>query len=291
MDDLGYQPSQIARSLVKKQTNTIGVIMPDIKNTFFNSWFRYIEDYAIKHNFNLLLSNTDENPVVELKYVKLLISQRVDGILIVANSPKSIEYLQKNGVQFISVDRVFENLNTDYVTTDHYQGAFAATEHLISLGHKKIAVLKGPGIIFPDTERYGGFNDAMKKHQIPVDQNLILNCEFDEIKAYNAVVKLLKQQNKATAIFAFNSLMMIGTVKAIKDLNKKIPNNISLICFDEIPGFEIFQPKMTCVFQPVEQLGNESIKLLIDKIRHPKITKKKILLKPALIIGESCKKI
>ncbi|MDP3446146.1 MAG: LacI family DNA-binding transcriptional regulator, partial [Ignavibacteria bacterium] len=119
MDNLGYQPSQIARSMVKKKTNTIGVIMPDIKNTFFNNWFRFIEDYASSHNYNLLLCNTDEEPTKELKYVKLFQSQRVDGVLITPCSRESIEYLLRTKMNFVSVDRLFEDMKTDCVTTNH----------------------------------------------------------------------------------------------------------------------------------------------------------------------------
>jgi LacI family transcriptional regulator len=291
MDDMGYQPSQIARSLKKKQTNTIGVIMPDIKNTFFNSWFRYVEDFANSHNYNLLLCNTDEEPAKELKYIKLLHSQRVDGILIVPHAQKSIEYLQKTGVPFISVDRVFKEPDTDYVTTDHYYGAFNAIEYLIRLGHKRIAILKGPGIIYPDIQRNSGSTDALKRYGIKPDPSLILNCEFDEAKAYKSVVQLFRSQNKPTAIFTFNSLMMTGVIKALRVLKKTVPSDISLICFDEIPGYDIFLPKISFISQPIPELGTESIKLLIEKIKRPKLPKKKILLKPVLKAGDSCKKI
>jgi LacI family transcriptional regulator len=291
MDDLGYQPSHIARSLVKKQTNTIGVIMPDIKNTFFNSWFRYVEDYATSHNYNLLLCNTDEDPLKEMNYIKLLHSQRVDGILIAPHAHKSIEYLQKSGIPFVSVDRVFVDLNTDYVTTDHYSGALNAVEYLIKKGHKKILILKGPGIIFPDKQRYSGSIDAMKKYKLKPHADLFLNCEFDEQKACKAVKDIFKSINKPTAIFSFNSIMMIGAIKALNALNKKIPYDVSLICFDEIPGYEIFQPAIACISQPVSRLGTESIKILIGKIKHPELRPKGVLLKPELIPGNSIKRM
>lgn len=291
MDDLGYQPSHIARSLAKKRTNTIGVIMPDIKNTFFNNLFRLIEDYASSHNFHLLLCNTDEEPDKEMKYVKLFQSQRVDGILISPCSKTSIEYLIKSGMKFISVDRIFEELKTDFVSTDHYLGAFEATEYLIKLGHKNIAVLRGNGLLDPDNKRFAGFSDAMTKHKVKIDLKLILNCEFDESLASESVKKLLHKGTKPTAILAFNSLMMAGAIQSIISNKKKIPNDISLICFDKIPGYDIFQPRITCINQPVEQIGIESIKALIEKIKRPNSRRTKMLFKPKLIIGDSCKNI
>ena len=291
MEDLGYQPSQIARSLVKKKTNTIGVVMPDIKNTFFNSLFRIFEDYAISHHYNLLLCNTDEDPDNELKYIKLFQSQRVDGILITPSSSKAVEYLQKSGLNFIAIDRRFEELESDFVTADHFAGAVEATEYLIKLGHKKIAVLKGPGTLIPDIERYAGFEQVMTENKLSINHEFIFDCGFDEVKAFNSIRSILKKENRPTAIFSFNSLMMTGAIKAIREAGLKIPDDISLICFDEIAGYDIFQPKITCVVQPIDKIGSESIKYLIEKIKNPETPTKKILLKSELVIGESCRKI
>lgn len=291
MDKLGYQPSQIARSLAKKSTNTIGIILPDIKNTFFNNLFRLIEDYASSHSYNLLLCNTDEESAKEMKYVKLLLSQRVDGILIVPSSSASIEYLLRSNIKFVSIDRVYHESETDFVVTDHYLGAYQATEYLIKLGHKKIAVLKGAGVLYPDIERYRGFVDAMKKYKLTIDPKYILNCEFDEIKACGVINDLLVHRDKPSAIFAFNSLMMAGTIKSLRTRNKNIPADLSLICFDEIAGYDIFEPRITCIIQPIEDLGNLAIKHLIDKIKHSKSPKKSIWLKPKLVLGNSCKNL
>ncbi|MFO7447977.1 MAG: LacI family DNA-binding transcriptional regulator [Ignavibacteriaceae bacterium] len=290
MDKLNYQPNQIARSMVSKRTNTIGVIMPDIKNTFFNSWFRFIEDYAATQGFNLVLCNTDEDPLKEIKYIKLLQSQRVDGIIIAPNSVKSADYLIKSGMRFILFDRVSRKTKTNFITSNHYEGAFKATEYLIGKGHRKIAVLKGPGILYPDIERYSGFENAMKKHSIEIKKPFVLNCEFKEDKAYAAALELLSKKEKPTAVFPFNSLMTIGVIKAVQKLKLKMPGNISLLSFDEIPGHEIFLPKITHVIQPIEMLGKEVITALVEMIKNPGSKKRtRIVLKPELVIGGSCK--
>ena len=292
MEGLNYQPSQIARSLVKKRTNTIGVIMPDVKNTFFNSWFRHVEDFASAYGFNLLLCNTDEEPAKELKYIKLFQAQRVDGVIIVPCSEKAVEYLSKTNLNFVLVDRVFDKLKTDYVITDHYTGAFEATEYLIKLGHRKIAVLRGAGELYPDIERFRGFTGAMKKHKIPVNSNLILNCEFDDSVACSTIGDILKKKEGPTALFSFNSTMMTGAIKAVEDAGREIPKHISLICFDEIAGYNIFKPKITSVVQPIESLGREATKILIERIKNPSSAKqKKIILRPKLVLGDSCRKI
>jgi LacI family transcriptional regulator, galactose operon repressor len=293
MEDLNYQPSQIARSLVKKQTNTIGVIMPDIKNTFFNNWFRIIEDYASKHGFNLLLCNTDEDPAKEMKYIKLLQSQRVDGFIIIPCVVKSVDYLLKGNIPFILVDRILREQKTNYVSADHYAGAYNATKYLIDLGHEKIAVLKGSGVLFPDVMRYNGFADAMSDNNIKIEEKLVLDCKFNEMKAYISTIALLKVRPRPTAIFTFNSKMMSGSIRAAHQLGLRIPEDVSLLCFDQIAGYEIFQPRITCVIQPIKSLGLDSITALIGIIKktHPDSERIKIILNPKLIIGDSCKEI
>jgi len=290
IDKLNYQPSQVARSLVSKRTNTIGVIMPDIKNTFFNSWFSSIEDYASDHEFNLVLCNTEEDPVKEMKYIKLLHSQRVDGAIIAPTSKESVEYLLKSNMRFILFDRLYKGIKTNYVTADHYQGAYDGTEYLIKLGHRRIAILRGPDILYPDIKRYLGFAGAMKKYHLAIDKELVLNCEFNEEKAYEATKQLLQKKNKPTAIFPFNGLMSKGVIKAIQKMNISIPDDISLLSFDEIPGSDIFKPAVTHIIQPINALGRGVISAMINMIKNPdSLIKTRILLKPKLVIGDSCK--
>jgi len=292
MEKFHYQPSQIARSLVGKRSNTIGVIMPDIKNTFFNSWFRFIEEYATSHGFNLLLSNTDEDSEKEMRCIKLLQSQRVDGVIIAAHSRKSVDYLLKSNMRFILFDRVYEGIQANFVTTDHYDGAFNAAEYLISLGHKRIAIYHGPGVLYPDVERTAGFRDAMKKHHLKVDENMVLNCEFQEEKAHKATLELLQRKETPTAIFPFNGLMSKGVIKALREAHRYIPEDISLLSFDEIPGQDIFKPEITHVIQPINTLGKDVITALIDMIKFPEKQKKvRITIKPKLIVGNSCKRV
>lgn len=290
MEQLGYQPSHIAQSLVRRKTNTIGIVMPNIKNTFFNSWFRCVEEYARSFNYILLLGNTEENIKYEMNHIRILQSHRVDGIIIVPHSHESASYLIKSKMPFLVADRFFPEVKSDFVLTDHYAGAFEAVEYLVSLGHKKIAVLKGPGFLYPDVERYRGFSDVMKKYHIKDSQLYVRNCEFQEGSAFKAVSELLRKKDRPTAIFAFNSLMTIGAIKAIQSMQLSIPDDVSLVGFDEIPGQSIFKPAITYVLQPIEDLARNSIKILLEKIEHPHNKKKyRLFLKPKLIVGKSCR--
>ncbi len=292
MDDLGYQPSHVARSLVRRKTNPLGIVMPDIKNTFFNNWFRWVEDHARTFGYTLLLCNTDENPEHELNHVRLLHSQRVDGIMIAAHSPASITYLRKSKMPFILVDRLFKGVAADCITTDHYTGAFEAIRYLLGLGHSRIAVLRGPGILYPDVERFRGFSDAMKSRNKRIDPLLVRDCGFNETRAFGAVTDLLRLDTPPTAIFSFNSLMTIGAIKAIESMKLSIPRDVSLCGFDEIPGYSIVHPSVTSVLQPIEELGRIATKILLQSIEHPGLKRtRRIFLQPRLVTGESCLKL
>ena len=290
MEQLGYEPNQIARSLVRKKSSTLGIIMPDIKNTFFNSWFRAVEHSARLLHYNLLLCNTDENPELELSNVRLLLGQRVGGIILIPHSRESALRIRRSQLPFILVDRVLDNLAADCVSTDHYAGAYDATDYLISLGHTRIAVLRGPGVLYPDGERYRGFRVAMQRKDIPIRPHYVCNCEFQEEMAFETTKRLLMSPQRPTAIFSFNSLMTIGAIKAIRTLGLSIPDAVSIVTYDEIPGHAVFSPRMTYVQQPIEKLGQEAARIIIERIEG---TRKgeyvRVLLPPALVIGESCR--
>ena len=292
MNELGYQPSHVARSLVKKKTNIIGIIMPDIKNTFFNSWFRSVENYARQFGYNTFLCNTDEDSEHEMQFARSFQAHRVDGILIVPHSDESVRYLIRSGTNLVLVDRMYEDIQCDFVVTDHRDGAFKLTQYLIGLGHKKIGVLRGPGFLFPDVQRYDGFRDAMIRNGIEPAQQFICNCEFREAEAFRAVTEMLTGHDRPTAIFSFNSLMTIGAIKAIEEMHLKIPDDVSLACYDEIPGYDIFEPRITHVLQPIDKLGQAAAQILIDKIENKYDKKNRnVFLKPELIVGNSCKSI
>lgn len=291
MEELHFQPSQIARSLVKRRTNTLGVIMPDVKNPFFNKWFRSLEEHATVHKFSLLLCNTDDNAEEEMHYVKLMQAQRVDGVVIVPYSKKSVEYLIGSGQKFVLVDRIYRDLKVNFVTTDHFQGGYQATQYLIKLGHTRIGILRGAGYIFPDVERYAGFEKAMKENGIPIDQELIINCDLDEAKAYERTKEVLSRRKKPTAVFSFNGLMSSGFIQAVQEMGLSIPQDVSLLSFDEIQGYGIFRPRVTHINQPIRSLGKFAIDMIANIIQNKNSTRQGIFLKPELVLGDSCRRI
>ncbi|HLP16088.1 MAG TPA: LacI family DNA-binding transcriptional regulator, partial [Bacteroidota bacterium] len=266
IESLHYQPSQIARSLMGKRTNTIGVIVPNITDPFFNRWYRYLEEFASARSINLLMCNTDDDLKKEINYVKLLHSQRVDGIIIAPYSRKPVEYLLKIHMKFILFDRIMEDINANFVTTDHYQGGVEAIEYLTALGHTKIVLLKGGGVILADTDRHKAYVDVLRAHRIPYDPRLVADCGFQEEEAYRVVYELMSGPDAPTAIFAISAGMAQGAIRAIQELNLSIPGDVSVICFDELPGQRIFRPAITHVTQPVKELAERVMEGLLAKI-------------------------
>lgn len=292
IEKLGYQPSQVARSLVRKKTNTLGIVMPDVKNTFFNSWYRSVESCAGRFGYTTLLCSTDEDSRAEMKFVKLFQAHRVDGILIVPRSLESVKYLLKSKTVTVLVDRCYDDVKVDLVTTDHYDGAVRLTKYLIERGHRKIGVLTGPEELFPSRERYRGFCDAMEMNGLKAIPRFVANCDFKEVNAFETVSKMLESEERPTALFSFNSLMTVGAIKAINSCGMKIPDDISLVCYDEIPGNDIFNPKITHILQPIEELGSQATRILIEKIENRNLKDTvTVLLKPELVLGNSCKTI
>ncbi len=288
INEIGYFPNEIARSLVKKKTNVLGIVLADTKNTYFNELFRTAENYARKLNYNVFLCNTEENCERELKYVKLLASQKVDGVILAPASIHSVKFLDKNKIKYVLVDRYYNEIKSDYFLADHYQGSKEIVEYLINKGHIKIAVLKGSGEFISGSYRYDAFIDVMKKRKIKINPDYVLDCHFKKEIAYKKTKELLSSKNKPTVIYSFNSLMTIGAIKAIKELKLKIPEDISLIAFDDLPNHEIINPLITCTIQPVEKIATQAIEHLIKKINSDKkIRTKKFIIKPEMFIGNS----
>ena len=289
MKELNYQPNKIAKSIAMNKSFIIGVIIPDIKNPFFSSCIHTIEGYMNYLNFNILLCNSEEDSEKESNYLDLLLTRNVDGIIIFPVSPNSVIRLKHTQIPFVLVDRRFTDIETDFITVDHCSGAQAAVEHLINLGHRRIGFINGPVSLFPYAERYRGYRKALKHHNIGFDENLIRQCAPVQHEGYDAAVNLLESEDRPTALFMGNNLISIGAIKAIYDKYLKIPSDISVVAFDQLPSNDIIRPRITCVSQPVEFIATNAAMLLIGKIEKTGYKNvQKVTLKPELIPGESC---
>lgn len=291
---LNYNRNQLAVGLVKKKSNTIGLIVPDIANIFFAEMAKGVEDMGRENGYNVIFCNSHDKHSLELEDINTLVGRGVDGILIVLSSESygktgedSIRHLSEHGIPTVIVD-CFDKQNLfSTIAVDNFKGSMMAMEHLLELGHRRIACITGPLGPKLNEERFLGYKGALDKYDIPYDANLVYEGDFKYNSGFDAVEKLMPYQ--PTAIFCHNDMMAYGTLISLKNRNLNVPKDISVIGFDDIFYSSIIEVPLTTVQQPVNELGRRAVEILTEEIRTPKTKKQEILLEPKLIIRNSVK--
>jgi len=287
---LNYRPNLIARSLAKQKTHTIGMIVPDIGNPFFPSVVRGAEDAAQKHGYNLLLVNSDDSLEKEEKAVELLLSKRVDGVLLTKAAedfrPSLRQMIKEVNIPFVLVMRTYPKLTKDAVITDDYHGAYEAVSHLARAGRKRIGLISGPLKVSNAKERWQGFVDALKAEGLPFEQDLVIEGDYRMESGYRAGHSLFSR--RPDGIYVANYLMTVGLLKAAEEMGLRCPEDFGLVSFDDYPWLGIFRPRLTTVELPKHQLGSEAAELLIRRIAGDTSKPLLIKLQPELRIRESC---
>ncbi len=294
-EKFNYKPNQIARGLRLGKSNTIGLIVSDISNPFYAKIARGVEDYASKSGYNLIICSSDENVEKEIALLRMLKERQVDGLLISTtfSSSKEIMSLMRESLPFVLIDRFFPHTETNYVIIDNYKGGFTATEHLIKMGHTRIAHMTiTPNHLTSLKERKRGYIDALKKHDIRINKKFICQIPYGDIKknVYRELRSLLASPNNVQAIFIANNNITTAFLECVNEMKLRIPHEIALVSFDDIALFKVFYPQITAVAQPIDDICKNSVKALLDEIKNkgtesPKV---KIVLEPELIIRESC---
>lgn len=294
MESLDYHPNALARSLRTKETRIIGVVVSDVTNPFFTSIVRAIEDHVIKYGYNIMLCDTDEQPEREETYIRLLMSKRVDG-LIVAPSSGSVELLSsvdESGVPIVLLDRQAQGLDVDAVLCDNIEGAYQAVLHLLRLGHRRIGIITGRLEVSTGADRLTGYCKALREFDIPIDDSLIKSANFRRDHAYNRAFELLDTKNAPTAIFSCNNVMTAGALQAIRETGLNVPDDVSLVGFDDCEWAALMDPPLTVVQQPLQEIGIKAADLLLRRIKKtPVETSRPVVLKPRLVVRGSCRSV
>jgi LacI family transcriptional regulator len=287
---LNYRPNLLARGLAKQKTHTIGMIVPDIANPFFPMVVRGAEDAAQKRGYNLLLCNSDDSQGKEESALELLLSKRVDGILLTKAifdlSPPLRQMIQEMKVPIVLVMRTFPKISRDAVITDDYRGAYEAVCHLARSGRKQIGLVGGPRKVSNGKARWEGFRDALKANDLTYDPGLVIEGDYRVESGYRAGNLLLS--HRPDGLYVANFLMTVGLLKAAEEMGLRCPEDFGLVSFDDYPWLSIFHPKLTTVELPKYQLGQEAAELLLERIagnNGPGVLKK---LQPELRVRESC---
>jgi len=287
---LNYRPNLIARSLIKQKTQTIGMIVTDIANPFFPMVVRGAEDAAHKHGYNLLLCNSDDVDEKEEKELELLLSKRVDGILLTKTAgdfrPSLRQMIKDVNIPFVLVMRTYPQLTKDAVISDDYQGAYEAVRHLARAGRRRIGLVSGPMKVSNAKERYRGFREALEAEKLPYEPELVTEGDYRIESGFRAGHALLSQ--RPDGIYCANHLMTIGLLKAAGEIGLTCPEDFGLVSFDDYPWLGVFRPRLTTVELPKHQLGSEAAELLIRRIAGDTSAPVLRKLQPELRIRESC---
>lgn len=289
--ELNYTPNEHARNLRTGKSQTIALIVPSLKNPFFAEIASVINMEARKSDYVTFIGDSNDNITIEREEVKQFFARSIDGLLIVpcSNEYEHLEYLKNKGTPIICIDRYFNDQDICYVSSDNYNGSYTATKYLIEHGHTKIACIQGVRNSIPNKERVKGFIDALKSNGI--SPYSATGDEFSEQNGYLETKLLLQNKEKPTAIFAFSNTIAMGAIRALREENISIPEEISLITFDENPYLDYINPPLTRISQPIEEICKIAVKILLSKIQeHDEITKK-VLLKTNLIVKDSVKNI
>lgn len=295
---LNYQPNLLALNLLKKRTNTIGVIVPEITSFFFSSIINGIQDFIKEKGYNMIIGLSNESYKEEKSIVQTFSGIRVDGFLISpAISTKDythLNLLKENNIPVVIFDRDCEGLDVDKVFVDEYKGAFEAVEYLIKSGCTKIAHISGPLTLSTSKKRLRGYMDALEKHGIPFREELIVESNgFMPKHGIKPTKKLLSLTQTPDAIFAVNDGNAIGAMYYLKDNGIKIPEEISVLGFDDEPHSSYFKPALSSVLQPTYEMGLLSARILMNKIQNgSSIHKNRVeSLYPELMLRDSTLKI
>ncbi len=292
---LDYQPNFIARSLVIKKTNTIGLIITSILNPFYPELAKGIEDKAMELGYNIILCSTNYDLRLEKYFINILRSKGVDGIIfssVEARDP-NIRPLIKDHFPFILVNRRIHNpsLNKkiDYIVFDNFLGGYMAVEHLYQLGHRRIGIIAGDLKTSTAIERLEGAKNFFKKVGLTFEDRLMIDCSFSKELAYQGTKKFLSMKNPPTAISAQNDYMALGVREAILDSGLKIPEEMAFIGFDNISISALKGIEMTTIGQKKYEMGTLAVEVLVEKIekRSPRAVTQ-ITLEPEIIIRNSC---
>lgn len=286
--ELGYRPNQMARGLVRRESRTIGFVMSDLGNPFFPALARGVEGKARSLGYAVLLANTDENEHLEEAAIQTLLQKRVDGLIVTIAGKGSAILLSliEDGFPLVVMDRRLHPLQVNTVAIDNGMGAKRAVEHLLSLGHRRIAYIGGVPGEFTDTERLNGYLAALRAANIPMDEALIRHGHFQFEGGYNSMGELLRL--RPTAVFAANDIMALGACKAVREAGLNVPGDLSIIGFDDIPAAGITFPALTTVRQPAYDLGGKAAELLIQvRLGQSPMDTQEILFQPELVERDS----
>ena len=294
MEELNYVPNSMARSLVLQETKILSLLITDITNPFYTTLARGAEDAAKQFGYRLLLCNSDENLDKEKDYVDMILSTRVDGVLFAPAGDSSREHLEKlaqHNVPFVMIDREVPGITSDMIVGNSKDGARQLVEHLIGLGHRRIALINGPHDISTARDRQAGYIEALRLNGIEEDPELIAEAGYKTFDAVPLLERWLRMTDRPTAVFAANNFLALGIIRSLRKMGLRVPDDMSVVCFDDLEHVSVLEPFLTVASQPAYSFGNMGVRLLIERIRNKGADPRKIVFPAKLIIRQSAARL
>jgi len=283
--ELGYVQNSLARGLRIKRTNTLALVVTDITNPFFTLIARGVEDAASKAGYTVIYCNTDESEEKEISYSNILVQKQVDGVLLVpaCSSPQSVRFLGQNNIPVVLIDRRVPDIHTDVVRCDSEEGAYNLVKLVIELGHRNIVTISGPQGVSTSDDRVAGYQRAMKEAGLGDNLN-VLYGSFTQACGYDLANQALALNPRPTALFGTNNFLSIGIMKALRDAGMRVPEDITVIGFDDLPETMVVDPILTVAAQPAYKMGVLAAELLLKRLSEKMLPENQEIILPTEII-------
>jgi DNA-binding LacI/PurR family transcriptional regulator len=287
--ELGYQPNLIARSLRKERTHTIGIIVENILSPFIPPIIRGIQDRLSQHDYFSIIFNSDWDPVIEADAIERLVMRQIDGIIFVESYMRSSgEVAALNDKPHLFVHRLFNSIGVNAVVPDDRYGARLAVQHLIQLGHRRIALIRGPEGWDAASNRLAGYQEELAASGLPYDSALVAGGDWQAQSGYHGAQQLLAAAERPTAIFAANDLMALGAIYAIQEAGLRVPEDMAIVGYDDRDFAGFVRPALTTVEMPCEKMGQVAAESLLRLINREVMALEPALVRGELVIRQSC---
>lgn len=290
VQQLGYQPNRLARDLRMGLRMVIGVVIPDLQNPFLTSVVHGIEAVLCRERYSLLLGHSDGLPDREQNQLSVFRGEGIAGLILVPNNGAGANYemLRTWNIPIVAVDRAPTGVSTDLVRSNNRDAMHDAIQHLLEHGYKQIGFINGPADLSVAQERLAGYLDALREAMLIPDNNLVIHSDFRQEGGRAAMNKLLALPKAPRAVVIANNLMALGALQAIHERHMRIPDEIAVLGFDDMPWAMSLRPPLTAVAQPAEEIGQTAARLLLDRLKEPGRPPQQVILPATLVVRESC---
>jgi LacI family transcriptional regulator len=286
--ETGYMPNMLARSLRSKRTDTIALLLPDMTNPFFTTLAHGVEAAARERGVTMILANSDENEDEEVRLIRVLLQRQVDGLLVVpaGSGTTAVRLCRAQGVHLVCLDRRPEDPDVDVVRADSETGSVELGRLLVRLGHRHVAILTGPAVTMTAAARVTGFRRAvMEEAGLPEPD--VIHTTYSIEGGHAAALEAMSAEPRPTALFGANNFIALGALRALRELGVRVPEDVALVAFDDLPEAMVISPFLTVSAQPAQEIGRRGVDLLLDRLNDPDRPFQEVVLPTELVIRKS----